>query len=164
MGKSVPRENHEEKKWGYFSICIPLKGGISVFEVSVPPSSLSPQERATYQTILKTLPLLPLFSSFYSQQMIWVSQPVTSCQYMSMYTYCTPGGSMNENPSFVRTLSTTGLTAFCQNILRENCRGWKSETLEYERENAPLLKWRQHKSYSHLYDHSFKCFRQCGCT
>ena len=41
MGKrklrlSVQQKNHERKRWGYFPVRIPLKGGVSVFKVSVP--------------------------------------------------------------------------------------------------------------------------------
>ena len=54
MGKqkfrlSVQRKNHERKRWGYFPVRIPIKGGISVFKVSVPLSSLSSEQRTALQ-------------------------------------------------------------------------------------------------------------------
>ena len=50
MGKrkfrpGVQRKNHERKRWGYYPVRIPIKGGISVFKVSVPLSALSSDQR-----------------------------------------------------------------------------------------------------------------------
>ena len=37
--------NQERKRWVFFPVRIPIKGGISVYKVSVPLSSLSSQQR-----------------------------------------------------------------------------------------------------------------------
>lgn len=50
MGKrkfrlSVHQKNYERKRWGFFPVRLPIKGGVSVFNVSVPLSSLSIEQR-----------------------------------------------------------------------------------------------------------------------
>ena len=59
MGKrrfrlSVQRKNDERKRWGVFPVRIPVKGGVSVFKVSVPLSSLTTHQR---DLLTSTLPV-----------------------------------------------------------------------------------------------------------
>ena len=95
MGKrkfclSVQRKNHERKRWGYYPVRIPIKGGISVFKVSVPLGALSSDQRmallaqppSTQPPIRSSSTRTPLLNSLLSSS----SEPVvTTCTYMYVY-------------------------------------------------------------------------------
>ena len=79
MGKrkfqlSVMRKNNEQKRWGYFPVRIPIKGGVSVFKVSIPLATIGrvilPQPQST----------TPLLISLLSESSV-VEQPTSSCEY-----------------------------------------------------------------------------------
>ena len=64
MGKrkvrlSVQRKNHERKRWGWgrLPVRIPIKGGVSVFKVSIPLISLPNSQRTALQTPIQVQPL-----------------------------------------------------------------------------------------------------------
>ena len=89
---SVQRKNHERKRWGYYPVRIPIKGGISVFKVAVPLSAhLSDQRTAllaqpptTQPPIRSSSTQTPLLNSLLSSS----SEPViTTCMCMSIYIH-----------------------------------------------------------------------------
>ena len=43
----VQKKNNQRKRWGHVPVSVPVKGGRSVFRVSVPLSSLPPGQRDT---------------------------------------------------------------------------------------------------------------------
>ena len=88
MGKwkfrlSVQRKNHERKRWGFYPVRIPIKGGVSVFKVSIPLSALSSQQKTVLQlqppdTSPSTPLLHSLLSANFSEE---PSCPSGSCEY-----------------------------------------------------------------------------------
>ena len=88
---SVCKEKkHERKRWGYYPVRIPIKGGISVFKVSVPLGALSSDQRmallaqppSTQPPIRSSSTQTPLLNSLLSSS----SEPVvTTCTYMYVY-------------------------------------------------------------------------------
>lgn len=89
---SVQRKNHERKRWGYYPVRIPIKGGISVFKVSVPLSDLSSDQRTallaqpptTQPPIRSSSTQTPLLNSLLSSS----SEPVvTTCTYVYVHIY-----------------------------------------------------------------------------